>query len=109
MAFYDIEQTLGLDVGAERRAAMTEVLRDKLTRAQLVEAVELLKIDRDLDDKIRYGRTLTPADFFRVLEHDGGSSKLYEYRDAADLMTKGAQFAPVQVKGREKPMWRRIG
>lgn len=80
---------VGIDLPEDRRAAIALALQGQgWTVGELKLAAVALSVDPTLDDKIRYGGTVTPADFMR-LRGDPASpvagGKLYTYHEALRL------------------------
>ena len=61
------------DMGSDRLRALVEYVADQdWTATELSHAADVLPRDDQLDQKIRYGGNLTPADFDRVIEEIRG-------------------------------------
>lgn len=54
---------LGVDLSADRKAAISAVLHKRLTEAELAAAVEHIIFSESVAEKLRYGGTITPSDF----------------------------------------------
>lgn len=113
---------------AERIHELAEILATApWTRGEFIAAAHQLTFSVKLRDEIRFGRTLTPADFREVIEGDKPHEsikrhRLYTYHEAMDRWQRmgnpgifsapngrddsRAVFEPVWVEGREKPLWR---
>lgn len=120
-AINQVVLSMGLDVSPERKAAIAlAVTGAGYTAAQVKLAAQALCLDVDLDAKLRYGYTLTAADFRRVIEGEAGEvakARLYTYREACAFHGRQGEgavwpFEPVEVERRDgdgpspKPMWR---
>lgn len=86
--------------------AMSRMLGDRLTYAQLVEATYFLMADPKIDDKARYGGTLHAADWIRASEK--GASQVFSHREMISLCSKDGLTTDdfVMIEG-DPPSWRR--
>jgi hypothetical protein len=79
-------------------------------------AASELVYDQELANAVRYGRTLVPADFVRIIEGDrtGPRAKLFRYAEALvywqkrldEVGTFGDHFEAVRIEGEQDPKWR---
>lgn len=111
-AIDQVTLSMGIAISAERQAAMAlALLSESYTEAEIQMAARDLCSDTVLDDKLRFGYTLTPADFKRVIMGAGGEaarSKLYTHAEALAWRDRHGRtdwpFERVDVEG--KPMFR---
>ena len=114
---------VGIDIAPERRAYMATALAEQgMSQAELRAVVRGLVASPELDDKIRYGRTLTVADFVRMrgdLEGPAATARLLTWHEALRAWQRagspgafpgdtyqqvttpeGIRFRPLQALGR---------
>jgi len=97
-AFRQVKLSLGVEISPEREAAFLVTLLPKgYTAGEVKIAASALCTCPVLDDKLRYGGTLTPADFRRMIEPDEAAAKagkLYAWHEAMAMWTKAGEPVP---------------
>lgn len=86
----------GLDLSDERRAVIARVLdSESFTSEELEACARHLATSSELDDKLRYGGALTPADFVRARRHvartSAPSTHIPEMRYGGDWLRRMEQ------------------
>ena len=111
-ALAQVSLALGVELSAERRAAVAKALLARgYSRVDLDRAALALSADARLDDKLRYGGALSAADFARAIEGEGsepGVRLMTREQALADSLRRRIgieNYRPVPVEGRTKPMW----
>ena len=76
--------TLGIDLSEDRQAALALALDGRMTQGELTEACEHLALSSELSEKLRYGGSLTPADFLSTKKatRSSGAIRMEARRDA---------------------------
>lgn len=83
------------DMSSERLQAMVAYVADEgWSAAELAHAAERLPRDERLDEKIRYGGRLTPADFERVIEGAKEVAETIKQPLTAEQMERAIELEP---------------